>query len=77
MTALVAADIHEDVFQFDVSMHDSVAVAVVDGLSNLPEDVELGLLGEAVEVLVEVVHETHLQALRHDTNVLIAHVEIL
>ena len=58
-------------------MHDSSAVAVIKGLGDLAEDVEFGLLGQAIKVLIQIVHETHLKELSDNTNVLIAHKKLL
>ena len=57
-------------------MHDSLAVAVVNCLCDLPEDGELVLLGKIVEVVVEIVHQGHLHEVCNETDVVIVEVEI-
>lgn len=53
LTGLVNVD--QNIFHFDVSVHDSAAMAVVNSQCNLSEDVQLGLLGELLVVVVEVI----------------------
>lgn len=59
------AIVHEDVSQFEVSMHDLVLVEGLEGVEDLEEELDGFLLGERL-VLLEVLGEVALVAVLQD-----------